>query len=130
MKYLFLGLKISLIALYSISAFAESSPTFKNNKFYLAEGRWFSSPNGYLFKVNEGNANEEAIFFATNQLALGDKVKYKLCFKIKKDCSVNCKAEVIKDINMLPPWREIQPLVPDNKGSYISVSESTCTDVK
>lgn len=121
---------ISLFSLWSLSAMAESNHSFKKNKFYLAEGRWFSSTDGHLFKVNEGNANEETIVFKTNPLDLGDKVKYKLCFKIQSDCSINCRGEVVKNIQMLAPWNQIDPLIPDSKGGYIHVPEATCKETK
>lgn len=102
--------------------------SFKGSRFYRTEGRWFIVGDKFLFKVNEGNANEETIMFETNPHKLTNKVKYKICLKIKKDCQLNCQAESIRLIKELKPWEDANPMIPHTDGQYFETSESTCKE--
>lgn len=110
------------------SIYGADFSSFKGSRFYRTEGRWFIVGDKFLFKVNEGNANEETIMFETNPHKLANKVKYKICLKIKKDCQLNCQAESIRLIKELKPWEDANPMIPHTDGQYFETSESTCKE--
>lgn len=117
-----------LLMTISTSLYAGTFSSFKANQFYSAEGRWFSVQGKKLFKINEGNSNEESLSFETAPAELAFKVKYKLCFKVKADCHLDCKAEVIKKIKLLEPWEDAKPLTPKPTGEYNEISEKACLE--
>lgn len=99
--------------------------SFQENKVYLGDGRWLKNGDSYLFRLNEGNANEENIVFNKNSLDLDHQVKVRLCFKIKKDCHLNCKGDLIKTVSLLKPWEKPAVWIPNPEGSY-PPSETEC----
>lgn len=118
------ALLLSLII--SVSVNAEMFSSFKADKFYIAEGRWFSNGDKFLFKINEGNANEENLTFEANPNELSDKIKYQICLQIKKDCQLNCEAISLRQIKLLKPWENATAMVPRPDGSYYETSEKAC----
>lgn len=128
MKTHLIILNLSLYSLISGNAFAEKFSSFKKDQFYVVEGRFFSSKGKYLFKINEGNANEESLIFSANPHELANKVKYKICFKIKNDCQLNCEAKTERMIKTLAPWEEAKPIIPRGDGSYVESSEIACKE--
>jgi len=117
-----------LALVISTSVHAEKFSSFKGAHFYSAEGRWFIVDEKFLFKINEGNANEETILFEANPHQLANKIKYKICFKIKKDCQLTCRAQSIQMLKELKPWEDIIALVPGTNGQYFETTESTCKE--
>lgn len=126
MKYTTKFTTFLTILLFSSALYAEPFSTFKASEHYQADGRWFQNGKNFIFRVNEGNANEENIRFEKNPHQLLDKVKYRLCFKIKDNCQLNCEAESIKEIKTIPPWVDIEALAATPDGSYPSSSLKDC----
>lgn len=108
------------------STMAGTFSTFKSGKVYSGDGRWYINGDHFLFRINEGNANEENIRFSKNNLNLDNKVKYKICFKVVKDCHLDCSAELVKNIDTIKPWNEANTWVPDSQGSYLEENETSC----
>ena len=96
----------TLFILFTTCALAAFMPSFKSGRYYRADGRWIVHEGKSLFKVNEGSANEEVIFFNVDKNEFQHLVKYSLCFKILADCHLTCKGELVKKIKMLEPWDE------------------------
>lgn len=115
-----------IVLAFSTSAFAGNFSTFSSGRLYLGEGRWIKNGESFLFRINEGNANEENIVFSKNTLQLAHQVKYKICFKVSKDCHLDCKGELAKNLNLLQPWEDAQSWIPSSEGSYPAASGSAC----
>lgn len=118
-------LSFLIVALFLSTSMAETFSTFKSGKVYKGDGRWYANGDHFLFRINEGNANEENIRFSKNNLNL-NKVKYKICFKVVKDCHLNCSGELVKNIETIKPWGEANTWVPDSQGSYVEANEDSC----
>lgn len=113
-------------ALILTSTMAGTFSTFKSGKNYSGDGRWYKNGDHFLFRINEGNSNEENIRFSKNNLNLDDKVKYKICFKVVKDCHLDCSAEIVKTVETIKPWVEAQTWMPNSKGTYNEGDEASC----
>lgn len=110
--------RFSFILLLSMSLWAAPFSSFRGGKIYAVEGRWFHIGNHFLFKINEGNANEEVIIFLNNPQGLNHQIKYRLCFKVLKDCQLNCEAVSLKNLKMLKPWDSTAPITASSDGPY------------
>jgi len=119
---------IALILLtFFTSSFAATFSTFSAGKVYSGDGRWYKNGNTFLFRINEGSGNEENILFTANNLQLAHQVKYKICFKIvNKDCHLDCKGELVKNLSLLNPWEDPESWIPTPDGAYKAASESAC----
>lgn len=117
---------VIIFSLLSSIAFAAFMPSFKANKYYLADGRWIIHQGNHLFKINEGNGNEEVITFKGNKLSLAHMSKYKLCFKVVSDCHLACKGELIKNIKALDPWDQLEPLASNSDNTHPESQIEAC----
>lgn len=115
-----------LIFTFTATAQAEKFSSFSSNQFVIAEGRWFIVGDKFIYKINEGTGNEETLYFEANSLQLINKVKYKLCIKIKKECTLQCSGELVKNLATLNPWEEAAVLPMNAKGAYPGFSEAAC----
>lgn len=128
MKLRALYLKILFLLIYSTAMNAEEFSSFSADQFYSLEGRWLSAQDKNIFLVNEGNANEERITIDTRSENLVNKVKYKLCLKIKTNCQLNCHADVIRMVKLLLPWEDATPITPRANGSYVETKAKDCNE--
>ncbi len=120
------AIAITLLTFLTTSHSATFS-TFRAEKIYSGDGRWYKNGETFLFRINEGSGNEENITFSANSLQLAHQVKYKICFKvIKKDCHLDCKGELVKQISLLSPWEDPESWIPSSEGAYSPASESAC----
>lgn len=115
-----------IVLAFSTSAMAANFSTFSSGKIYQGEGRWIKNGESFLFRINEGNGNEENIVFSKNHLQLAHQVKYNICFKVNKDCHLDCKGELVKNLNLLRPWEDAQSWIPSPEGAYPVASGSLC----
>lgn len=126
MKNVCFFIVLVIVITFTTAAHSASFSTFSGGKTYSGQGRWIKNGETFLFRINEGNANEENIVFTKNHLQLAHQVKYKICFKVNKDCHLDCKGELVKNLTLLQPWEDAESWIPSPEGAYPTASESAC----